>query len=148
VNAMLAAINSDAGRFILSLGHPDAMLEIQSSLERGEFVGMLADRHLDLKTCTQIDFLGKPAWFPEGPFRLAMVLKRPVFLMFGIYHGGADYEIFFEELPIPALVAGGDRRAQALAWQKSYVERLEFYSRQYPYCWFNFFDFWADSHDQ
>jgi predicted LPLAT superfamily acyltransferase len=142
INAMLEAINPNASSFVISLGQADAMLQLQETLERGEFVGMLADRHIGESRCEMIDFLGEPAPFPIGPFRLAMVLKRPVFLMFGLYRGGNRYDIFFDSLPPPE---AANRQQQLLLWQQAYVKRIETYCKLEPYNWFNFYDFWHQS---
>jgi predicted LPLAT superfamily acyltransferase len=154
INAMLEAINPEAMQYIIALGQPDAMLQLQATIDRAEFVGMLADRDLaqqgeqaaDKSTSNNaISFLGEPAWFPTGPFRLAMVLKRPVFLMFGIYHGGNRYDIHFEPLEMPD-IAGQARvsRAEHLKqWQAAYVARIEHFCKAAPYNWFNFYDFWS-----
>jgi predicted LPLAT superfamily acyltransferase len=144
ISAMLEAINPDSSKFIISLGNPDAMLQIQDTVDKGEFVGMLADRYLEASGCEKIAFLGIPALFPNGPFRLAMVLKRPVFLMFGLYYGDNRYEVHFDELPLPQMPDSGGRAAQLRLWQEAYVAKLESYCALAPYNWFNFFDFWAD----
>ncbi len=144
INAMLEAINPDATQGVISLGRPDAMLELQDTIARGEFVGMLADRHLGAGggagSRRAVEFLGEQALFPTGPFRLALVLKRPVYLMFGMYRGGNKYEIFFEELPLPD---AAKRTEQLALWQQAYVKRLEHFCMLAPYNWFNFFDFWT-----
>jgi predicted LPLAT superfamily acyltransferase len=144
ITTMLEAISPDSGKFIISLGHPDAMLQIQSTIDKGEFVGMLADRHLDKTGCESISFLGESALFPTGPFRLAMVLKRPVYLMFGLYYGANRYEVHFDELALPPMPLTGGRAAQLRLWQTDYVKKLEEFCSKAPYCWFNFFDFWVD----
>jgi predicted LPLAT superfamily acyltransferase len=144
ISAMLEAISPDSSKFIISLGNPDAMLQIQDTVDKGEFVGMLADRYLETTGCEKISFLGAPALFPNGPFRLAMVLKRPVYLMFGLYHGGNRYEVHFDELPLPPMPPKGGRAAQLRLWQEAYVAKLEDYCALAPYNWFNFFDFWAN----
>ncbi len=145
INRMLEAINPEATQYVISLGQANSMLQLQATIDRGEFVGMLADRHVGAQSDKQlntISFLGEPAVFPDGPFRLAMVLKRPVFLMFGLYRGGNRYEIFFEELLMPESVGPRNRSAQLASWQRAYVERVEYYCRLAPYNWFNFYDFW------
>lgn len=145
INNMLAAINPEATQYVISLGQADSMLQLQATIDKGEFVGMLADRHVGAQSEKQlnvISFLGEDARFPDGPFRLAMVLKRPVFLMFGLYRGGNRYEIFFEELPMPESTGPRNRSAQLASWQKAYVARVEYYCRLAPYNWFNFYDFW------
>jgi predicted LPLAT superfamily acyltransferase len=73
-----------------------------------------------------------------------MVLKRPVYLMFGLYHGGNRYEVHFDELPLPKMPDKGGRSAQLRLWQEAYVAKLESYCALAPYNWFNFFDFWAN----
>lgn len=139
INSMLEAINPEATRYVISLGQADAMLQLQETLDQAEFVGMLADRHIGETRCETIEFLGAPASFPTGPFRLAMVLNRPVFLMFGLYRGGNEYEIFFESLPLPEAANRGE---QVRLWQQAYVRRVEHFCKLAPYNWFNFYDFW------
>jgi predicted LPLAT superfamily acyltransferase len=145
INRMLEAINPEATQYVISLGQANSMLQLQATIDKGEFVGMLADRHVGAQSDKQlnmISFLGETAAFPDGPFRLAMVLKRPVFLMFGLYRGGNRYEIFFEELLMPESAGPRNRSAQLASWQRAYVERVEHYCRLAPYNWFNFYDFW------
>lgn len=145
INRMLDAINPEANQYVVSLGQANSMLQLQATIDKGEFVGMLADRHVGAqsdKQLNEIPFLGETAMFPDGPFRLAMVLKRPVFLMFGLYRGGNRYEIFFEELLLPEPCGPRNRSAQLASWQRAYVERVEHYCRLAPYNWFNFYDFW------
>ena len=83
-----------------------------------------------------VPFLGTPARFPTGPFRLAVLLRRPIVLMFGLYRGGNHYDIHFEALE-PA--SGENALEQSL---RRYVERLEHFCRLAPYNWFNFYDYW------
>jgi predicted LPLAT superfamily acyltransferase len=145
INAMLTAINPNALQHVIELGQPDAMLQIQSTIDRGEFVGLLADRQLEGATdqdSNTLSFLDAPASLPIGPFRLAAVLKRPVFLVMGLYQGGNRYDIHFEPLPSPD-IADRRKRAEAIAqWQAAYVARIEYHCKQAPYNWFNFYDFW------
>jgi len=63
-------------------------------------------------------------------------------LMFGLYRGGARYDIHFERLPD---IAGLPRSERGQAIERSlqnYVERMEHYCRLAPYNWFNFYGFW------
>ena len=75
--------------------------------------------------------------------RMAAALRRPVFLMIGLYRGGNRYEIRFEPL---ADFSDGDRSGRdekVRAAIEAYVARLEHYCREAPDNWFNFHDFWA-----
>lgn len=131
--AVLNAVNPALGMEIIALGRPGSILAVRDRLERGHLVGVLADRGLTEDRRVQLPFLGAPAWFPEGPFRMAALLGQPVLLMFGIYRGGNRYDIVFEAMPNPADVAASMRH---------YAARLEQYCREAPYNWFNFYDFW------
>jgi predicted LPLAT superfamily acyltransferase len=139
IGAALNAINPDAAPRIIGLGTPGAMLAMRDCVERGGFVGMLADRTLPGDAPTPRMFLGAPAAFPTGPARLAGLLRVPVVLMVGLYLGGNRYEIRFERLT----EAGGLAAAESGWLIDRYVARLEHYCRVAPYNWFNFFDFWA-----
>jgi len=145
VNATLAAINPAATQDIIALGRMDSMLLAQEKLAAGHLVGMLADRGLGNDPTSTIDFLGAPAQFPVGPFRVAAMLRRPVMFMTGLYLGGNRYRIHFEPLADFTDVKRGDRDAAIAEAQRAYVARLEHYCRQAPYNWFNFFDFWRSA---
>jgi predicted LPLAT superfamily acyltransferase len=145
VNATLAAINPLATQDIIALGRMDSMLLAQEKLAAGHLVGMLADRGLGNDPTRAIDFLGAPAQFPVGPFRVAAMLHRPVLFMAGLYLGGNRYRIHFEPLADFSTVSRGERDAAMAEAQRNYVARLEHYCRQAPYNWFNFYDFWRSA---
>jgi predicted LPLAT superfamily acyltransferase len=113
------------------------MLAVRDRLDDSHLVGILADRSLASERQMQIDFLGSPARFPVGPFRMTAMLSRPVMLMLGLHRGGQRYDIIFETISTrPA-----DEPVEDI--MRRYVARLEYYCRSAPYNWFNFFDFWA-----
>jgi predicted LPLAT superfamily acyltransferase len=142
INSALNAINPALAMEVISLGQPTSMLDIARKLEAGGVIGILADRSLTHEEQIKLPFLGAPAAFPVGPFRMAALFRRPVILMVGLYRGGRRYDIHFERLP--DLDLGPGRRADALeAGMKAYVERLEHYCRLAPYNWFNFYEFWS-----
>ena len=143
INAALAAINPDAAADTVGLGDPLALLEVRDLLEQGVFVGMLADRTPGEEPAERVSFLGAPARFPTGPFRLAALLGRPVMLMLGLYLGGNRYRVVFEPLADFTAVARDERQAAVRAAIVRYASRLEHYCREHPENWFNFHDFWA-----
>jgi predicted LPLAT superfamily acyltransferase len=74
---------------------------------------------------------------------MADLLQRPVVLMIGVYRGGRRYEVHFEQLGDGAEPLTRRRAERAEAMMRRYVERIEYYCRQAPFNWFNFYDFWA-----
>lgn len=149
INATLAAVAPQARLRTIALGRPGAMLALRRWLDEGGLAGMLADRtlpgHSDRSRLVEIDFLGRPARFSDGPFRLAAMLRRQVVFMAGLYRGGRRYDLRFVELADfrPGAPAAGDLDSQVQAALQRYVALLETLCREAPYNWFNFYDFWA-----
>jgi predicted LPLAT superfamily acyltransferase len=142
INAALAALNPNAVPRIIGLGRPDAMLLVQQALDQGQLVGFLADRTLAQQPTLSVPFLGAPAAFPLGAFRLAAVLRQRVLLMQGIYLGGNHYRVRFAPIADFSSIAAGGRDAAVQDAVRRYAAELEQASRAHPYNWFNFFDFW------
>lgn len=142
LNATLAAINPKAMQDIIALGRTGSMLEVRDKLDQGYVVGMLADRSLALDSTLEVDFFGEKASLPVGPWRMAAMLQRPVFLMAGLYLGGNRYRLHFEPVADFSQVERNTRDAAICAAAQKYAESLERLCRQAPYNWFNFFDFW------
>jgi predicted LPLAT superfamily acyltransferase len=141
IGGILAAINPDWIADIVALGQIDAMLNIAERLDRGAYVGVLADRTLGEEPSQAVTFLGQRAHVPTGPMRAAAILRCPVFFMVGLYRGGNNYHVAFERVADFSVTVG--RRDLAVrAAIEQYVAVLERYCRSDPYNWFNFFDFW------
>jgi predicted LPLAT superfamily acyltransferase len=114
---------------VIVLGRPDSMLRVKECLDRGEVVGMLADRVYGREATCELPFLGLAARFSMSPFRLARVTGAPVVMAFGLFRGRRRYEIVFEALAAPEAAP--------------YAAILERQARLAPYNWFNFYDFWS-----
>ena len=142
INATLEAINPAASADIIALGRTDSMLQARDRLDQGYLVGMLADRGLGDDATVDCEFLGEMAPFPVGPWRMAAMLRRPVFFMTGLYLGGNRYQLHFEPLADFSTASRADLGAATSAAQRRYVDRLAHFCRLAPYNWFNFFDFW------
>jgi predicted LPLAT superfamily acyltransferase len=153
INAALQAIAPGFEMRIIALGQRGTTLAIRDWLDDGGLVGLLADRSLpggtQRDTVHRLPFLGVDAPFAEGPFRLALLLRRPLFFMVGLYNGGRTYQVRFERLAdfsVPAADAAG-RDEQVRQAVKAYAARLESLCREAPYNWFNFHDFWLEDGD-
>ncbi len=145
INAILHTINPKAHQDVVPLGHPDSMLKARDRLDAGCLVGLLADRSLAHDNTVECRFLGEPARFPTGPWRMAAMLRRPVIFMTGLYLGGNRYRLHFELLADFSNVERGERDAAIATAMQAYADRLGHYCRQAPFNWFNFFDFWQRS---
>lgn len=150
INAMLAAVAPKARLHTIALGQAGAMLNLRRFLDGGGIAGMLGDRTLPGATGRShtywFDFLGRPAPFSDGPFRLAAMLKRRVVFSAGLYHGGNRYELVFAELADFSSLTNEPREVVDQRVREAlerYVRRIEAACVESPYNWFNFYDFWA-----
>jgi predicted LPLAT superfamily acyltransferase len=150
IHQTLQAIAPDFHLDIIAIGRSSSTLAMRDWLDAGGLVGLLGDRVLagdgPRSNLIELPFLGRPARFSDGPFRLAMLLRRRLVFMVGLYRGGNRYDVRFEPLadftepPSDAATRDNLLRAAMLA----YVQRLEALCHEAPYNWFNFFDFWND----
>ena len=142
VTAALTSINPALANSVIGLGRPDSVLRVRDHLQNGGSVGILADRMLGDDKSRDIPFLGEPAPFPVGPWRLAAMLAAPVVFMAGCYLGGNRYQLVFEPIIDFAQVPAEKRASAMQEAQDRFVELLEARCRQAPWNWFNFYDFW------
>lgn len=143
IGHFLRSVDPQLDLDIVPLGRIDSMLTIQARLARGDFVGFLADRSLRDDDVQTVPFLGVPASFSTGVFRMAAALRRPVLSMAGLYLGGGRYDVHVEPLADFTAIERGRRAAAVREAVASYAARLETYCAVAPFNWFNFFDFWA-----
>ena len=153
IHSVLQALAPDFKLGIIAIGRPGSTLAIRDALNANGLVGLLGDRALapdgsrasGAGTLT-LPFLGVPAVFTDGPLRLALVLKRRVMFMVGLYRGGRRYDLRFETLADFSHPPADPREREALMHQalRDYVARLEALVREAPYNWFNFFDYWHE----
>ncbi len=143
IKQILAAINPQAQQHIISLGRPGAMLDVKNQLQQGGLIGVLADRSIEDHGNVSVNLLGAPAQFPLGPFRMAALLRHPVFFMVGIYEGGNRYTVHLES--VADFSQAGDRELQSHQALNRYVALIEKHCKTSPYNWFNFYDFWYTS---
>lgn len=142
ISQVLAAVNPEAALDIIPLGHIDSMLQVQDKLDAGMLVGMLGDRTLGDEPMTTVELLGDPVGMPVGPFRMAVLLRRKVVFMAGLYLGGNRYRVHFDALADFSDVPRGAREAAVNTAIARYADLLNRHCREAPYNWFNFFDYW------
>ncbi|MXS76363.1 acyl-CoA synthetase [Nitrosomonas sp. JL21] len=141
---VLAAINPELQQEIIPLGNLETMMRVHEALKQGAMIGILADRTLQQTNLKKQWFLGEEAAFSESAFRLAAILRKPVLLMLGLYLGGNQYRLVFEEIYDFSIVQEDQAQAITVARER-YVDLLAKYCQEHPYNWFNFYNFWQTS---
>ena len=122
-------------------------LEARKSIAAGEVVAVLADRVApgEAARACEVEFLGGSALLPEGPFRLAAVLRCPVVTMTALRQEDGSYRAVVEPFA-DAIVMPPARRAAVLRSScQAYADHLAAGCRSAPFQWFNFFPYWQDS---
>lgn len=109
------------------------IIAIRNALINNEFVAIHADRYLEGARFIELDFLGRKAKFPQGPFVIASKFDAPVTFVFAAKDGKYSYHLS-ATLPIE-----GKMKPEEIA--RLYVAELEEKVREYPGQWFNYFDF-------
>jgi predicted LPLAT superfamily acyltransferase len=130
------------GPNLIQTGRPDSYLKANAALERGEIVGLLADRADGAAACLTTDFFGRPIALPLAPHVLAARSEAPVVMCFGLHEGGNRYRIEFVDF---GAAAARDSRGQAFQpIVDRYAGLLESFARRYPLNWFNFYPYWTE----
>lgn len=130
------------GPNVIETGRPESYLRAHEALQRGEIVGLLADRVDAAASALPARFLSRQATWPIAPHVLAARSGAPVVMCFGLHVGGNRYRIEFVEFGPPA--APDSRGAALQPVIDRYAGLLENFARRYPLNWFNFYPFWAD----
>ncbi len=118
-----------------------ASLEMLQALRDGTVLALQGDRPMDSHV-VRVSFLGREAAFPVGPFMLAAVSGAPLIATFSLQVAPATYR-FFARPPLQLSFRRGlSREEQLRAWVEQYVLQLENLAREYPFQWFNFYDYW------
>jgi predicted LPLAT superfamily acyltransferase len=147
INAFLESHGKSQVRLIrLDPSSVRAAFDIRASLERGEFVVMLADRLPPgpRVRSAHASFLGGAARFPLSPFLLATVLGYPVYLAVCVRTGEARYTSITRPLAPGQRPPRGEREKVARELLARYASNLEEICLRYPLQWFNFYDFWEE----
>ncbi len=110
------------------------VIKINNALSNNEFVAIHADRYLEGSKYIELDFLGKKAKFPIGPFIIASKFNAPVTFVFSVkdekYHYLLSATNPINEKESPKNIA------------HKYVTELEKKVILHPEQWYNYFDFY------
>lgn len=132
---------------VLEIGDTASMIRARECVERGEMVGILADRAPPGSAgaghrMVQAPFLGAAASFPSGPFVLASTLGAPVVLFHAVRTGPRRYVVRFQPFADRVALRRANRAGDLQCEVARYAAAIEAACRAHPYQWFNFFPFW------
>jgi predicted LPLAT superfamily acyltransferase len=144
-NELLAQVNPQVQQRLIqvsTIGLDTAIL-LKQKIDAGEFVVIVGDRTPvnSSGNISHATFLGAQAPFPHGPFVLAALMECPVYLLFCLREQGG-YRVHLEHFSDAIALSRRQRAQQLQELITRYAQRLEFYCRQAPMQWFNFYDFW------
>jgi predicted LPLAT superfamily acyltransferase len=142
--AALEVVRPGLADVFIDLSQPSASLalEISDALQRGEWVGFLADRSVSNDRTASFEFLGSNATFPLGPVIIAGIFKVPLVSVFPIYRD-SGYQICCEIINEQVELPRKNRDEVLCGHMQKFVASLEAHVRRDPYNWFNFYNFWG-----
>ncbi len=127
---------------------PDTVISITEQIKNGNMVVVAGDRTA-AKTrsrCSEVSFLGDPAYFPQGTFTLATLVQATVYFAFAVRKRDLNFRAPYEMHVFKAetsLKGSRKNRPEILAaLMKEYVAHLERLCEKHPYQWYNFYNFW------
>ncbi|MGY8830662.1 MAG: LpxL/LpxP family acyltransferase [Pseudomonadales bacterium] len=123
------------------------MLQLSERLERGEWLAIAGDRvPLTGSRTVDVNFLGKPAAFPQGPWLLAGLLQCPVNLIHCLKIDNR-YQVIIEPFAERLQWKRSERDAVIRHWTQRYADQLAQRCLDAPLQWFNFYPFWNEDDD-
>ncbi|MGG5871142.1 glycosyl transferase [Pseudomonas peli] len=124
------------------------MLQLSERLERGEWLAIAGDR-VPLKGSRKVsvNFLGKPAAFPQGPWLLAGLLQCPVNLIHCLKID-KRYQVIIEPFAERLHWKRSERDEVIRHWTQRYADQLAQRCLDAPLQWFNFYPFWNEDDDK
>lgn len=149
---MIEEVNPESMHHIISARDigPDTVIILKQHIEEGGLVVIAGDRTsaTTINSFFNLPFLGDLAPFASGPFILSMILEAPCYSVFGLRNRTISlfpkYKMFVNRLDVPQRTSRKERKAVAQQIAHQFSSRLERLAMEYPYQWYNFYNFWAE----
>jgi predicted LPLAT superfamily acyltransferase len=117
--------------------------EIREALCNKEIIAMNGDRFVEGNKTYEIEFLGKNAQFPAGPFSIACKFDVPVTFAFAMKERKTHYHFYATPLlKVGTFKTLSQREDVIRGMVQKYAQELEKKVRMYPLQWFNYYPFW------
>ena len=149
-NHMIEETNGSSMHNIISADDigPDTMMMLQEHVAKGGIVVIAGDRSsADTPDRNyDIDFLGSPAQFPQGPFIIASLLECPTYFVFAARQKplsvSAEYNMHIHKTSVNFSGSRSEKKHQIQQMAEEFVRYLEKYCNKYPLQWYNFYEYW------
>ncbi len=115
------------------------LFELDSALTKGEILSIPGDRIWGSSKTVSVNFLGKEAKLPLGPFRVIATKGLNALVIHVIKVSTLKYKVIVTPLNYDKQAP---RNEQVKELSEKYAAELERIVRQYPTQWYNYFDFW------
>ena len=134
--------------------NPGTIEKLVETIDNGGIVICAADRVSKYNENVNVKekFLGKTAPFPYGVYLITMLLKAPVYYIFGLRKKDNGYNRKYNFITRKSAVNTNCKRSERETninqMCLEFVHELESHCVEHPYQWYNFFDFWEKSEEQ
>jgi predicted LPLAT superfamily acyltransferase len=147
---ILKELNPQADMDVIGAGdiNPSTAVLLEEKIAAGGMVVFTGDRtSVDGKNL-MIPFLGKEAPFSSGIFYLAALINAPVYFVFAMRRKDlslkSEYDMHVHKSPLSFDCPRKERLRRSSLLADSFAALLESYCKEYPFQWYNFFDFWQE----
>lgn len=121
------------------------IVPISEALINKELIAMAGDRYIENSKVFNIDFMGKKALLPAGPFYLAARFGVPVTFAFAMKESKTHYH-FYATKPqyVKKYNNPEDQDKELKSFVEKYAKEFERILKKYPLQWFNYYQFWEN----
>ncbi len=119
------------------------IIPISEALINKELIAMAGDRYIEESKLHTVDFMGKKAKFPTGPFYLAARFGVPITFAFAMKERNTHYHFFASKPEFVKRYRDPKEQEKELhKFIEKYSKEFERILRMYPMQWFNYYQFW------
>lgn len=115
----------------LNEGALAANIKIANAIINKELIALMADRVVNEKQAIEVSFFNTRVKMNKNPFDLALRAKKPLAAIFVMKINNQEYDLIFNFIKLNTLEV----------MSQEYATLLEGILRQYPYQWYNFYDY-------
>ena len=123
-------------------------IQMADALMAGEIVVLAGDRTLGSEqSVAPAQFLGGRVFLPITPYRLASATGAPVLVLTSPKTSGDNYELKLAKV-IKVPPGLGRDPENYTPYAQMFADCIEEFVSQYPWQFYNFYDFWQDPHER